>query len=74
LFTEVTRLLSLGSHEVPNVHSEVEHWVELLNHIMDASMHIRKDKPPLTWSATSFLQRAMMCTANQGGHFEQLLH
>jgi hypothetical protein len=43
---------------------------ELLNLIMEASAHIRKDRPSITRSVTSLLLRVTMCIDNRGGHFE----
>jgi len=47
---------------------------ELLNHIMDASAHIRNDKPSLMRSSTAPSRRVTMYVDSQGDHFEQLLH
>jgi hypothetical protein len=48
---------------------------ELLNHIMDASSHIKNDQPSLLRSVTSISQMVTMCIVdNHVGHFEHLLH
>jgi hypothetical protein len=46
---------------------------ELMNHIMDDSMHINH-KPSIVRSITSFSGMATMCIHNQGSHFKQLFH
>jgi hypothetical protein len=46
---------------------------ELLNHIMDASAHIRNNQPSLLKSVTSISFRATMCINNHGDHFEHFI-
>jgi hypothetical protein len=45
---------------------------ELLNHTLDASMHIRNDKPSLNRFVTSLSQRATICTDKQRGYFQEI--
>jgi hypothetical protein len=47
---------------------------ELLNLIMDSSVHITDDQPSLFRSLTSISLRATVYMDDQGGHCEHLLH
>jgi len=78
LATEVTwpnsfRLLSMRTYEVPGVCRAVKSRtrVELLSRTMNASAHLRNDKPSLMrWLS----RRTTTCKHNLEGHLEQMLH
>jgi hypothetical protein len=53
---------------------ELSTRAELLNHIMDASVHIRNYKPSFMRSVILLSRMATMCIGNQGGNLEKLLH
>jgi hypothetical protein len=67
---EITRLLSLVSHEIPVYAVKSNSSAELLNRIMGSCAQIQNDHDSLKRVVTSVKRRAQLCIDNQDGHFE----